>query len=181
MMNAMVSVSVQVTTLRVMIAPTFSSSAAGPRSPIARTMSRSDRMPATRLSGPVTTTAPMRRSPSSFTASDRLAVGAMVTTSLPLRDKIVRTVMGSLPCGKRLAQKPDCSSPNMDADEQWCPSPGALDKNVDANRVEDKTNDPIFDAAVRPHDGAADAPASELPTSELPAPRPARPRYRAQP
>jgi hypothetical protein len=57
-----------------------------------------------------------------------LAVGAIVTTSLPLRDKIVRTVMGSLPMGAPGTAKPDCSSPNVDADEQWCPSPGALHK-----------------------------------------------------
>jgi len=70
-----VSDCLQLTTLRVMTALTGSSSTLAPRSPSARTMSRSDRMPSIRP-WPITSTAPILRSPSILIAAASLASGS---------------------------------------------------------------------------------------------------------
>src|SRR5262249_17473831 len=55
---------------------------------------------------PVITTAPIRCMSRIFIASPSVAVGLIVTTSLPLRDRIALTVMGILPgCGRPLYRK----------------------------------------------------------------------------
>lgn len=60
------------------------SSTAGPLAPSSLTMSRSATMPATRRSEPITTSAPIRRCESIFTAAATLVLGSMVKTSVPL-------------------------------------------------------------------------------------------------
>ena len=62
-----------------MTALTGSSSAPAPRSESTRTMSRSDRMPSIRPCS-ITSTAPILRSPSSFTAAESFAPGATLMT-----------------------------------------------------------------------------------------------------
>ena len=75
-----------------MCADTASWSDVGPAAS-ARTMSRSDRMPSTCPSAPVTTTAPIWRSPSTRAASDNVRCGWIVTTSRPLVESMRETVM----------------------------------------------------------------------------------------
>ena len=90
-----VSALLQVTTLRVMTALTGSSSTLAPRSPKTRTMSRSDRMPSRRPSL-ITSTAPMRRSPSSLIAADSFASGLTEMICCPFEPRIACTVMIAL-------------------------------------------------------------------------------------
>src|SRR5215470_16481108 len=60
-------------------------------------MSRSDRIPITRRSGPSTRSAPILCLASILTAVSRVAVGSIEMTSPPLADRMVLTVMGRLP------------------------------------------------------------------------------------
>src|SRR6516225_7084090 len=90
---AIVSLSVQVDTFRVIDWLTGCSSAAAPASATARTMSRSERMPTMRLSALRTGTERIRLSARSGTADFRVAPGSMVTTSRPVAARIILTVI----------------------------------------------------------------------------------------
>src|ERR1051326_1911414 len=87
------SLSLQDSTVRVMLRLTGSSSAAAPRAASARTVSRSEMMPLMRRSAPRMSAAPMRLSASSLAASASVAPGSMVTTSRPLSARMVLTIM----------------------------------------------------------------------------------------
>src|SRR6516164_4883370 len=92
MMAATVSLSRQLTTLRVITSLTGASSTLAPRSPSTRTISRSDRMPST---PPllITSTAPILRSPRILTAAESFASGSTLTMWWPLVSRIARTVI----------------------------------------------------------------------------------------
>src|SRR5262245_24398991 len=60
-------------------------------------MSRSDRIPTTRRSGPTTTSAPIRCLANTLTAVSRLAGGSKVIISPLLAERMVLTVIGRLP------------------------------------------------------------------------------------
>jgi hypothetical protein len=93
---------VQVATLRVITWPTGRLRAVAPCSESARTMSRSDNMPARRSPAPRITTAPMRHAESNFAAAARSAVGSIETMSPPkfrcLAARIVFTFMAASLC-----------------------------------------------------------------------------------
>src|SRR4029079_11752793 len=90
---------VEVARLRVITWPTGRLRAVAPCSESARTMSRSDNMPARRPPAPRITTAPMRRAESNFAAAARSAVGSIETMSPPkfrcLAARIVFTFMAA--------------------------------------------------------------------------------------
>jgi GAF domain-containing protein len=79
--------------LRVITCATGSRRTVLPPSAIARTMSRSDRMPTRRPPPSSTTSTPMRCVESDFAAAARSAVGSMQITSLPLASRIVFKLM----------------------------------------------------------------------------------------
>jgi hypothetical protein len=97
MMETAVSASPQVAISRVMACASRLVSASAPSSANSRTMSRSDKMPITRRSAPSTTTAPIRCSANFAIAASRVALGSIVTTSLPFLDTIALTVIRRLP------------------------------------------------------------------------------------
>ena len=91
-------VHVQVTTLRVITCDDRLLSAAAPRSASARTMSRSEMMPATRRSAPSTTTCTDAALGEQFRRGVKIdALGSMVTTSPPLVGENRLDGHGSLP------------------------------------------------------------------------------------
>ena len=94
MIELMVSDGVQVTTLRVITAVSGTSSAWQPRAASIATMSRSDTMPTTRCSGPVTTSAPIRRSARILAACSRLGGGLDGDDVAALGARMAFTVMG---------------------------------------------------------------------------------------
>jgi len=83
----------QVETLRVITCATGTSRTVFPVSAIARTMSRSDRMPTRCRSASSTISTPMRCVESNFAAVARSAVGSMQTTSPPLAARMVFKLM----------------------------------------------------------------------------------------
>src|SRR5262249_46447767 len=97
MMTPMVSDGLQVKTLRVITFASGCVSALAPCSASTRTISRSDRMPTIRRSGPSTSSAPILCSASVRTAVSSVAVGSIDTTWPPLAERIFLTCMGRLP------------------------------------------------------------------------------------
>src|SRR3984957_9905660 len=93
MMLETASPSLQVSTFRVIVRLTGRSSAATPPSANPRTTSRSEMIPAMRWSAPRMRAAPMCLSARSRAASPSVAPKSMVTTSRPLRARIMPTVI----------------------------------------------------------------------------------------
>jgi hypothetical protein len=79
-----------------------------------------------------------------------VAVGAIVTTSRPLCDRIVRTVIWALSLwgapgtARKIVRRPKWTPDEPIESVTW-----RLEQKVGANGVDDKTRPPTIDAAVR--------------------------------